>query len=137
MHTVGYLEISGALPHNKISDIRQNVNSQWTCTLSLRLTNSLDGSTRQIQFGQAITDKSEVTERIRMAQRVSAEVFLSGAESDFGHFENSFSSDCIVLQNSGPDVTDLNFIDLPGWFIDAFLLFLTNPHRPLRQWSGL
>ncbi|KAI0002261.1 hypothetical protein BJV74DRAFT_45795 [Russula compacta] len=93
-----------------ISDVRQNANSQWTCTVSLLcgLTNSADGSTRQIQFGQAIT---EVTERILRAQRailspsVSAEVFLFRTESDFGHSENSFSSDCIVLQISGPDVT--------------------------------
>lgn len=71
--------------------------------------------------------KSDVTERIRRAQRailspsVLPEDFLSGPESDFGRSEKLFSSDCIVLHISGPDITDLNFIDLPGSFSDISL----------------
>jgi len=45
----------------------------------------------------------------------------SGAESDLNPSEVSFSSNCIVLHISGPDVTDpwtdLNSIDLPGSFL--------------------
>lgn len=69
--------------------------------------------------------KSDVTERIRRAQRAilspsaPPEDFLSGPESDFGRSERLFSSDCIVLHISGPDIiTDLNFIDLPGSLSD-------------------
>ncbi|KAI9508380.1 P-loop containing nucleoside triphosphate hydrolase protein [Russula earlei] len=100
-----------------------NSEGQWTCTVSLRFTKASDGSTREVQFGQDITEKADVTERIRRAQRAilspsaSADAFLSGTESDFGKPEVSFSSDCIVLHIHGPDVTDLNFVDLPGLFV--------------------
>ncbi|KAF8504661.1 P-loop containing nucleoside triphosphate hydrolase protein [Russula emetica] len=95
-----------------------------TCTrVSLRLTNATDSSTREIPFGGIITEKSDVTERIRRAQKailspsVSPDNFLSRTESDFEESDISFSSDCIVLHISGPDITDLNFIDLPGLFV--------------------
>jgi len=97
------------------------------------LTNVPDGSTREIPFGGTITEKSEVTERIRRAQRAilspsaPTDDFLSRAESDFEpeQSEISFSPNCIVLQISGPDVTDLNFIDLPGSFLDVLQLAFT------------
>jgi hypothetical protein len=93
------------------------------------LTNVDDGSTREIPFGQTITEKSDVTERIQRAQRailspsVLPENLLSGAESDLGQLEIPFSSNCIVLHISGPDITDLNFIDLPGSFSDGSQTF--------------
>ena len=34
--------------------------------------------------------------------------------------ELSFSANRIVLDITGPDVTDLNFIDLPGSCLDSF-----------------
>jgi hypothetical protein len=91
------------------------------------LTNAPDGSTREIPFGGTITERSEVTERIRRAQRaiLSPSVptidFLSIAESDFGQSEILFSQNCIVVHISGPDVTDLNFFDLPGSFLNVLL----------------
>ncbi|KAI0295255.1 P-loop containing nucleoside triphosphate hydrolase protein [Russula brevipes] len=97
--------------------------SPWACRVVLRLTNPADGSTYEVPFGSTITEKSEVTERIRRAQRtilspsVPRDNFLSGAESDLPPSEKSFSPNCIVLQISGPDITDLNFIDLPGLFV--------------------
>ncbi|KAI0262190.1 P-loop containing nucleoside triphosphate hydrolase protein [Gloeopeniophorella convolvens] len=100
------------------------VDAPWTCTVSLRFATDPDGSARAdprtVDFGPPIHDKAEVTERIRRAQRailspaMLAEDFLSGAEDDMGDNQISFSSNCIVLQISGRDVTDLNFIDLPG-----------------------
>jgi hypothetical protein len=114
----------------------------WTCSVSLRLTNASDGNTREIPFGETINEKSRVTERIRRAQRailnpsVPTDNFLSGAESDFNQSEISFSSNCIVLHINGPDVTDLNFIDLPGSFLGALLLVFNTLHRPLRWGSG-
>lgn len=108
------------------------------CTVSLQLNTSADGhvlaNSQKIQFGQPITEKSEVTERIRKAQRAilspstPPDVFLSGAEPDR---ELSFSSNRIVLHISGPDVTDLNFIDLPGWFLDMPSLVFNTLHRSL------
>jgi hypothetical protein len=92
----------------------------WTCTISLQLNSAADGSlanSQKVQFGPPITEKSEVTERIRRAQRAILnpsqlpDVFLSGVDS--GH-EVPFSSNRIVVHVSGPDITDLNFIDLPG-----------------------
>jgi hypothetical protein len=93
----------------------------------LRLTNATDSSTRETQFGDIVTAKPDVTERIRRAQKailspsVSPDNFLSRAESDFEESDISFSSDCIVLHISGPDITDLNFIDLPGMFLNGFM----------------
>jgi len=93
----------------------------WTCTVSLQLNSAADGSalanSQKVQFGPPITEKLEVTERIRRAQRAilnpsqPPDVFLSGV--DPGH-EVTFSSNRIVVHVSGPDITDLNFIDLPG-----------------------
>lgn len=88
-----------------------------------------DGSTREVPFGGTITEKSDVTERIRRAQKAilspSAPTvdFLSRDENDFDQSEIPFSPNCIVLHISGPDVTDLNFIDLPGSFL--FVLQIT------------
>ncbi|KAH9976107.1 P-loop containing nucleoside triphosphate hydrolase protein [Lactifluus volemus] len=65
--------------------------------------------------------KSDVTDRIRRAQRailsptIPPDSFLSGNGMDT-ELEFSFSYNCIVLHISGSDITDLNFIDLPGLF---------------------
>jgi hypothetical protein len=93
---------------------------------------------QKIPFGEPITEKSQVTERIRRAQRAilnpstPSNVFLQG---DNAERELSFSANRIVLDISGPDVTDLNFIDLPGWFlcIDALTTscVLNTFHRSL------
>jgi hypothetical protein len=90
----------------------------------LQLNSAADGSTlsnaQKVQFGPVITAKSEVTERIQRAQRAilnpstPPDVFLAGATTDH---EVSFSSNRIVLHVSGPDITDLNFIDLPGSYV--------------------
>ena len=95
--------------------------SLWTCTVSLQLNSAADGSAlanpQKVQFGPPITEKSEVTERIRRAQRAilnpsqPPDIFLSGADPGY---EAPFSPNRIVVHVSGPDITDLNFIDLPG-----------------------
>jgi hypothetical protein len=99
------------------------------CTVSLQLNTATDGSVltnpQKIPFGQPITEKSEVTERIKRSQKAilnpstSPDAFLSGAISgDSAEDELSFSANRIVLNITGPDVTDLNFIDLPGSCLD-------------------
>ena len=88
------------------------------------------GSPDIIPFGGVITDKSRVEERIRRAQRailnpsVGHETFLSGPDGEPDKMELSFSKNCVCLELSGPDLTDLSFCDLPGtWFPLV-------PHRP-------
>jgi hypothetical protein len=94
----------------------------------LQLNNASDGSflanPQKIPFGQPITERLEVTERIRRAQRAilnpstSSDAFLSGAISGAKN-ELSFSANRIVLRITGSDVADLNFIDLPGSWLDS------------------
>ena len=79
------------------------------------------GIAENITFGSVITDKSHVEERIRRAQRAilnpstSHETFLSGPDRDpDAKTELSFSKNCVCLELSGPDLTDLSFCDLPG-----------------------
>jgi hypothetical protein len=84
-----------------------------------------------VPFGQTITNKSDVTDRIRRAQRailsptIPADAFLTGDGMENTQPEFPFSHNCIVLRISGSDVTDLNFIDLPGSFSDT-LSFVFN-----------
>ena len=78
------------------------------------------GSARNTPFGPVITDKKDVEERIRRAQRAilnpstSHETFLSGSDAEPDRPELSFSKNCVCLELSGPDLTDLSFCDLPG-----------------------
>ena len=111
--------------------------TQWMCSVWLQL-NTANGSPlpnpQKIPFGEPITEKSEVTERVRRAQRAilspstSPDIFLSGADTAT---ECSFSENRIVLHISGPDVDDLNFIDLPGSFLDTLPLFFNILPRSL------
>lgn len=83
-----------------------------------------DGKVRNEQFGHVITDKSEVEERIRRAQRAilnpttrkvkGAKYYLTDDDEGFTSLELTFSSDFVSLQINGPDVADLSFCDLPG-----------------------
>lgn len=91
----------------------------------------------KIPFGQPITEKSEVTERIRRAQRAilspstPSDVFLSASDTPT---ELSFSANRIVLNITGPDVTDLNFIDLPGPRLDTLPRVSNISPRALCRW---
>ncbi|KAJ8697219.1 hypothetical protein PTI98_007017 [Pleurotus ostreatus] len=96
----------------------------WSCVVTLRFTTDVNGQTlgqpRTIVFGPAITDKGDVEERIRRAQRAilnpstSYQTFLNGDDEDLPKSELTFSTNCVTLQISGPDVADLSFCDLPG-----------------------
>ena len=78
------------------------------------------GAAENITFGSVITDKSQVEERIRRAQRAilnpstGHETFLSGPDRDPEIKELGFSKNCICLELGGPDLVDLSFCDLPG-----------------------
>jgi len=96
----------------------------WSCKVVLTKTFDKDGqpvgSPQIIPFGAVITEKSRVEERIRRAQRAilnpstGYETFLLGPDEDPDEKELSFSKNCVCLELSGPDLTDLSFCDLPG-----------------------
>jgi hypothetical protein len=106
----------------------------WHCEVSLRFsTHHEGGSVREVVFGPSIFHKSEVTERIRRAQRAilstqtDPDVFLNDDESSRPPRE--FSSDCIVLKIAGRDVTNLIFVDLPGQLFLRFAYTLSLTHE--------
>ena len=90
------------------------------------------GVAENIPFGTTITDKGDVEERIRRAQRailnpsVNADTFLLGPDGDpDGGNELSFSKNSVCLEIRGPDLTDLSFCDLPGtWFPPYYVVLV-------------
>lgn len=102
----------------------------WTCKVVLNITFDKDGkllaSANNITFGPTITDKSEVEERIRRAQRailnpsVRPETFLTGPDQDpVPGREIGFSKNYVSLELKGPDLTELSFCDLPGLIVSV------------------
>ena len=74
---------------------------------------------RVIAFGDPISSKSDVEERIRQAQRailnpsMDPKTFLEGT-ADVEENESSFSRNYVSLGISGKELADLSFVDLPG-----------------------
>ena len=103
--------------------------SPWQCVVSLRFTSNSEGQVRNEDFGPIIHDKAQVEDRIRRAQRAilnpskPSKQFLVDID-DIQDSELSFSSNCVSLQISGPDVADLSFCDLPGAFFFVPIIFL-------------
>jgi hypothetical protein len=78
---------------------------------------------KNISFGPPITDKVDVEDRIRRAQRailnpnIESDKFLYDSELDDQSPEEaelSFSQNSVSLEISGKDLADLSFVDLPG-----------------------
>jgi len=98
---------------------------KWSCRVFLRFERGSEGEAleqvKEIDFGGIITDKTEVEVRLRRAQRailrpsLESELFLR--DEDLSIKEPpplSFSSNCVCMRITGPDVPDLYFFDLPG-----------------------
>jgi hypothetical protein len=96
----------------------------WRAQVSIRLTvdkygNPLDKTTIRL-FGDAITSKFDVEERIKRAQlailnpSTLADNFLTVHLPFTQTNESRFSKNSIILDISGPGVDDLVFVDLPG-----------------------
>lgn len=72
-----------------------------------------------ISFGSPITSKSQVEDRIRRAQRAilnpskDHKTYLNQDDLP-DETEVSFSKNYVSLEISGPELTDLSFVDLPG-----------------------
>jgi hypothetical protein len=75
-----------------------------------------------IQFGEIITDRTQVEERIRRAQRavlspsVDHTVFLDEPEGECPRAELTFTTDYVQIEISDCNLTNLSFFDLPGAF---------------------
>ncbi|KAJ7866123.1 P-loop containing nucleoside triphosphate hydrolase protein [Mycena leptocephala] len=82
----------------------------WSCTVELRFITDKKGQplgqARNEPFGDTITGKSLVEDRIRRAQ--PSRRFLDDST------EVSFSTNYISIQIGGPEVADLSFMDFPG-----------------------
>ena len=109
-----------------------NSQSRWQCVVSLRFTSNSQPQVRNEDFGPVIYDKTEVEDRIRRAQRAilnpskPSKQFLVDTAEDTQDSELSFSSNCVSLQISGPEVADLSFCDLPGALFSCFFFYHHN-----------
>ncbi|CUA68597.1 hypothetical protein RSOLAG22IIIB_07971 [Rhizoctonia solani] len=69
--------------------------------------------------GPPMTERMEVQERIRRAQlailnpMIESSIFLN-AENNSYPSSRSFSENCVIVALSGNELSDLNFVDLPG-----------------------
>ncbi|KAI6040078.1 P-loop containing nucleoside triphosphate hydrolase protein [Pisolithus marmoratus] len=95
----------------------------WTCVVKLHFITDENGLPIKpiiSVFGNAISDKTHVEERIRRAQRAilnpntDYKKFLEGYEVPSGANEMSFSRNYVSLEISGRELADLSFVDLPG-----------------------
>ncbi|KAI6107743.1 P-loop containing nucleoside triphosphate hydrolase protein [Pisolithus croceorrhizus] len=98
-------------------------NTPWTCIVKLHFITDERGSPIKatvLTFGDAITNKVQVEDRIRQAQRailnpnIDYKKFLEGYEVPSGANEMSFSRNYVSLEISGRGLADLSFVDLPG-----------------------
>lgn len=104
--------------------LKYSPHGKWNCVVKIRtITDSVGqslGQARNELFGEVIYDKDEVEERIRRAQRailhphISRQLVLIGDDETDDGKGLTFSSNCVSLEISGPDVADLSFCDLPG-----------------------
>jgi hypothetical protein len=111
-------------------------NSPWQCIVSLRFITDaqgqLLGQARNDVFGSIIYDQSQVEDRIRRAQRAIlnpkklAKDFLDNEDEEELDSELNFSTNCVSLQISGPEVADLSFCDLPGTSYTSSLFLITH-----------
>ncbi|KAF8524910.1 P-loop containing nucleoside triphosphate hydrolase protein, partial [Hysterangium stoloniferum] len=97
----------------------------WSCRVFLRFERDTQGNAlekvQEYEFGPVITDKSEVAAILRRAQRailrpaLDHNLFLQDKDLAIKECPPlSFSSNCVCMRITGPDVPDLYFFDLPG-----------------------
>ncbi|GAB1525582.1 hypothetical protein RhiTH_008745 [Rhizoctonia solani] len=95
----------------------------WEATVYLRFESGKSGytgRTKETQFGSQMTDRSDVQERIRRAQlailnpTIEPSEFLNAESDALYPSSRSFSQNCVIVVLSGNELSDLNFVDLPG-----------------------
>lgn len=120
-------------PHRKVLisllrrcpiECRLMLGETWLCRVFLRRdfttggTNSSELSKEQ--FGGDITDRDSVKDRVERAQlailnpSLPAENFLDANVDLRAPSEHSFSTSIVCLEITGPDYSDISFVDLPG-----------------------
>lgn len=110
--------------------------SQWSCQIFIRWEFTADGSidenVREVAFSGKIQDKEEVELMLRRAQMAVLNPALNIGEfvdmpvkqlKDFSKNELQFSRNTVCVDLTGPDMTDLAFIDLPGMQKLTYLSF--------------
>lgn len=96
----------------------------WRCTVTLRFISGSDGrdlgQPHHELFGETIFDPSLVEDRVRRAQsailnpsKISQDFLHGSIAHDHGP-ELTFSRGVVSLSITGPTLTDLSFVDLPG-----------------------
>ncbi|KAH9006239.1 P-loop containing nucleoside triphosphate hydrolase protein [Lactarius hatsudake] len=95
----------------------------WSCQVYLRRVIASSGTTvsdlPKEPFGDLITDKDLLEDRISRAQfailnpSTPAGTFLEG-DADPGSNELTFSPNIICLEITGPEYSEISFVDLPG-----------------------
>lgn len=105
-------------------ECRLQFGETWSCKVMLRFEFDSDGNrlstSREVSFGAPISNKADVTARLRRAQRailrpsINANKFLDDSDLETSGPELSFSKNYVCIHVQGPDVPDLTFYDLPG-----------------------
>jgi hypothetical protein len=108
-------------------EIRLQDAKNWSCQVVLRHHAQDNGkpldSSHEIEFGEIMTDKALVRDRIRRAQRAILDpttdksYYLQDKMPDKppqGKQPLSFSFNCVCVRVAGPGVPELYFYDLPG-----------------------
>ncbi|KAG8913176.1 hypothetical protein FRC00_002893 [Tulasnella sp. 408] len=105
-------------------ECRLQYGDTWSCNVMLRFEFDSGGNRlstpREVSFGSLITDKADVTARLRRAQRailrptIDANKFLDDSDLETNGASLSFSKNYVCIHVQGPEVPDLTFYDLPG-----------------------
>lgn len=129
MHEAGILTLTASpgltLLHRRCSiECRLTRGDTWSCRVFLRrVPTSGKAKLSELSkepFGDDITDKEFVENRIFRAQlailnpSLPSETFLEGNAVLGVQTELSFSPSIVCLEITGPNYTDISFIDLPG-----------------------
>jgi len=106
---------------------------EWECTVSLNFLSSKSKKAATVQFGETITDRSQLEERIRRAQRAVLSPntdhtrFLNKPEEECPPAELTFTSDSVQIEISDKNLTNLSFFDLPGTLSRFIVVLLLTP----------
>lgn len=100
----------------------------WSCQVSIRWEFDVNGTrlgtVTEEPFGGIILQREEVEIALRRAQvavlnpQLPSDGFHHLTTQDLKKYSNNlaFSRNVVCLDISGPDLTDLSFVDLPGTF---------------------
>ena len=100
----------------------------WKCKVSLNFHSSQPASSKKavtIQFGDVVTDPSQLEERIRRGQcailspNTDPARFLDKPEDECPPAELTFTTDSVQIEISDCNLTNLSFFDLPGTLFNS------------------